>query len=115
MIMVEDDAPVTSSMKFKQMWIRSKDKKEQKKEARQEEENSEPKKKSRGLFGLMSRKEEELVEQEMESLKNENLDKEQLLEELFPILLMMPGIRQSLSCSKRAVTVRKLLRESHRI
>ena len=31
MIMVEDDAPVTSSMKFKQMWIRSKDKKEQKK------------------------------------------------------------------------------------
>ncbi len=75
MIMVEDDAPVTSSMKFKQMWIRSKDKKEQKKEARQEEENSEPKKKSRGLFGLMSRKEEELVEQEMESLKNENLDK----------------------------------------
>ena len=82
MIMVEDDAPVTSSMKFKQMWIRSKDKKEQKKEARQEEENSEPKKKSRGLFGLMSRKEEELVEQEMESLKNENLDKEQLLEEV---------------------------------
>lgn len=82
MIMVEDDAPVTSSMKFKQMWIRSKDKKEQKKEARQEEENSEPKKKSRGLFGLMSRKEEELVEQEMESLKNENLDKKQLLEEV---------------------------------
>lgn len=82
MIMVEDDAPVTSSMKFKQMWIRSKDKKKQKKEARQEEENSEPKKKSRGLFGLMSRKEEELVEQEMESLKNENLDKEQLLEEV---------------------------------
>lgn len=82
MIMVEDDAPVTSSMKFKQMWIRSKDKKEQKKEARQEEDNSEPKKKSRGLFGLMSRKEEELVEQEMESLKNENLDKEQLLEEV---------------------------------
>ena len=82
MIMVEDDAPVTRSMKFKQMWIRSKDKKEQKKEARQEEENSEPKKKSRGLFGLMSRKEEELVEQEMESLKNENLDKEQLLEEV---------------------------------
>lgn len=82
MIMVEDDAPVTSSMKFKQMWIRSKDKKEQKKEARQEEVNSEPKKKSRGLFGLMSRKEEELVEQEMESLKNENLDKEQLLEEV---------------------------------
>ena len=82
MIMVEDDAPVTSSMKFKQMWIRSKDKKEQKKEARQEEENSEPKKKSRGLFGLMSRKEEELVEQEMKSLKNENLDKEQLLEEV---------------------------------
>lgn len=82
MIMVEDDAPVTSSMKFKQMWIRSKDKKEQKKEARQEEENSEPKKKSRGLFGLMSRKEEELVEQEMESLKNENFDKEQLLEEV---------------------------------
>ena len=82
MIMVEDDAPVTSSMKFKQMWIRSKDKKEQKKEARQEEENSEPKKKSRGLFGLMSRKEEELVEQEMEPLKNENLDKEQLLEEV---------------------------------
>lgn len=82
MIMVEDDAPVTSSMKFKQMWIRSKDKKEQKKEARQEEGNSEPKKKSRGLFGLMSRKEEELVEQEMESLKNENLDKEQLLEEV---------------------------------
>lgn len=82
MIMVEDDAPVTSSMKFKQMWIRSKDKKEQKKEARQEEENSEPKKKSRGLFGLMSRKEEELVEQEMESLKNENLDKEQLFEEV---------------------------------
>lgn len=30
----------------------------------------------------MSRKEEELVEQEMESLKNENLDKEQLLEEV---------------------------------
>lgn len=82
MIMVEDDAPVTSSMKFKQMWIRSKDKKEQKKEARQEEENSESKKKSRGLFGLMSRKEEEIVEQEMESLKNENLDKEQLLEEV---------------------------------
>ena len=54
MIMVEDDAPVTSSMKFKQMWVRSKDKKEHKKELRREEteeENKKDKKRSHGLWG----------------------------------------------------------------
>lgn len=83
MIMVEDDAPVTSTMKFKQMWIRSKDKKEQKKEARREEqEDPHQKKKGFGLFGRMSKKEEELVEKEIEELSENNLDKEQLLEEV---------------------------------
>ena len=83
MIMVEDDAPVTSTMKFKQMWIRSKDKKEQKKEARREEqEDLHQKKKGFGLFGRMSKKEEELVEKEIEELSENNLDKEQLLEEV---------------------------------
>ena len=83
MIMVEDDAPVTSTMKFKQMWIRSKDKKEQKKEARREEqEDPYQKKKGFGLFGRMSKKEEELVEKEIEELSENKLDKEQLLEEV---------------------------------
>ena len=57
MIMVEDDAPVTSSMKFKQMWVRSKDKKEHKKELRREEteeENKKDKKRSHGLWGILS-------------------------------------------------------------
>ena len=86
MIMVEDDAPVTSSMKFKQMWIRSKDKKEQKREQKElkKEENSEaePKKKNRGFWGIMSKKEEELVDQEMADIQNEHLDKAQLLAEV---------------------------------
>ncbi len=82
-IMVEDDTPVTSSMKLKQMLVRSKEKKEHKKELKlEEQESSEQKKRSRGLFGFMSKKEEELVEQELEELKSENLDKEQLLEEV---------------------------------
>lgn len=83
MIMVEDDAPVTSTMKFKQMWLRSKDKKEQKKEARREEqEDPHQKKKGFGLFGRMSKKEEEIVEKEIEELTENKLDKEQLLDEV---------------------------------
>lgn len=83
MIMVEDDAPVTSTMKFKQMWLRSKDKKEQKKEARREEqEDPQQKKKGFGLFGRMSKKEEEIVEKEIEELTENKLDKEQLLDEV---------------------------------
>lgn len=86
MIMVEDDTPVTSSMKFKQMWIRSKDKKELKREQKElkKEENSEvePKKKNRGFWGIMSKKEEELVDQEMADIQNEHLDKAQLLAEV---------------------------------
>ena len=83
MIMVEDDAPVTSTMKFKQMWLRSKDKKEQKKEARREgQEDPQQKKKGFGLFGRMSKKEEEIVEKEIEELTENKLDKEQLLDEV---------------------------------
>lgn len=83
-IMVEDDAPVSNTMKFKQMWIRSKDKKEQKKANKAAEalENGGETKKTRGLFGRMSRKEEELVEKEFEGLLDEKLDKEQLLAEV---------------------------------
>ena len=85
MIMVEDDTPVTSAMKFKQMWIRSKDKKEQKRELRLEESESsdkKDKKKSRGLWGIMSKKEEELVDQEMQEIQSEKVDKEKLLDEV---------------------------------
>lgn len=85
MIMVEDDAPVTSSMKFKQMWVRSKDKKEHKKELRREEteeENKKDKKRSHGLWGIMSKKEEELVDKEMQDILSENMDKEKLLGEV---------------------------------
>ena len=85
MIMVEDDTPVTSAMKFKQMWIRSKDKKEQKRELRLEESESSDKKnkkKSRGLWGIMSKKEEELVDQEMQEIQSEKVDKEKLLDEV---------------------------------
>ena len=85
MIMVEDDTPVTSAMKFKQMWIRSKDKKEQKRELKLEESESsdkKDKKKSRGLWGIMSKKEEELVDQEMQEIQSEKVDKEKLLDEV---------------------------------
>ena len=85
MIMVEDDAPVTSSMKFKQMWVRSKDKKEHKKELKREEAEEEDKKdrkRSRGLWGIMSKKEEELVDQEMQDIQSGNIDKEKLLDEV---------------------------------
>lgn len=87
MIMVEDDAPVSSSMKFKQMWIRSRDRKEQKKEQKREEQEQTgdelaATKKSRGLWGIMSRKEESLVDQEMQEIQNEQLSKEQLLGEI---------------------------------
>ena len=85
MIMVEDDTPVTSAMKFKQMWIRSKDKKEQKRELRLEESESsdkKDKKKSRGLWGIMSKKEEKLVDQEMQEIQSEKVDKEKLLDEV---------------------------------
>lgn len=87
MIMVEDDAPVSSSMKFKQMWIRSRDRKEQKKEQKREEQEQTgdelaATKKSRGLWGMMSRKEESLVDQEMQEIQNEQLSKEQLLGEI---------------------------------
>ena len=87
MIMVEDDAPVSSSMKFKQMWIRSRDRKEQKKEQKREEQEQTDDelaatKKSRGFWGIMSRKEESLVDQEMQEIQNEQLSKEQLLGEI---------------------------------
>lgn len=87
MIMVEDDAPVSSSMKFKQMWIRSRDRKEQKKEQKREEQEEAgdelaATKKSRGFWGIMSRKEESLVDQEMQEIQNEQLSKEQLLGEI---------------------------------
>ena len=85
MIMVEDDTPVTSAMKFKQMWIRSKDKKEQKRELRlegSESSDKKDKKKSRGLWGIMSKKEEELVDQEMQEIQSEKVDKEKLLDEV---------------------------------
>lgn len=85
MIMVEDDAPVTSSMKFKQMWVRSKDKKEHKKELKREEAEEEDKKdrkRSRGLWGIMSKKEEELVDQEMQDIQSGNMNKEKLLDEV---------------------------------
>ncbi len=84
MIMVEDDAPVTSSMKLKQMWIRSKDKKEHKKELKREEseEDKKDKKKSRTFFGIMSKKEEELVDKEMQDIQSEDFDKEKLLDEV---------------------------------
>ena len=85
MIMVEDDAPVTRSMKFKQMWVRSKDKKEHKKELKREEAEEEDKKdrkRSRGLWGIMSKKEEELVDQEMQDIQSGNMNKEKLLDEV---------------------------------
>lgn len=87
MIMVEDDAPVSSSMKFKQMWIRSRDRKEQKKEQKREEQEEAgdelaATKKSRGFWGIMSRKEESLVDQEMQEIQNEQLSKEQLIGEI---------------------------------
>lgn len=84
MIMVEDDAPVTSSMKLKQIWIRSKDKKEHKKELKREEseEDKKEKKKSRTFFGIMSRKDEELVDKEMQDIQSEDFDREKLLDEV---------------------------------
>ncbi len=75
---------MTSSLKSKQMWIRSKDKKEQKKEARQEEENSSRRRNPEVYLDLTSRKEEELVEQEMESLKNQELTRNNCSRKLFP-------------------------------
>lgn len=87
MIMVEDDAPVSSSMKIKQMFIRSKDKKELKKEQKKEQKLeddsiSDDTKKQKKLFGRLSKKEDALIKQEFEELSGENIDREKLLEEV---------------------------------
>ena len=78
MIMVEDNAPVTNSMKFKQMIVKNKDKREAKK-LKKEQEKGEKK----GLFGRgISKKDEEAYEDVIDELEAEGVDKEALLDEI---------------------------------
>ena len=102
-LMVEDREPVTNSMKFKQMLLKSKEKKESKKLQKQEKkaeqqkeqtdqevldtpENSDQEentgKKKWFLKNRMSKKEEEAIEEAFAEQENSEVDRDQLLGEI---------------------------------
>lgn len=91
-LMVEDREPVTNSMKFKQMLLKSKEKKESKKlqkqgkKAEQQKEQTDQEentgKKKWFLKNRMSKKEEEAIEEAFAEQENSEVDRDQLLGEI---------------------------------
>lgn len=83
MIMVENNEPIPNSVKLKQMFIRSKEKKEERREKKRDKSEGEDTEKS-GLFGRsrISRKDEEAIEDVLAKQTEKDVNKEELLNEI---------------------------------
>ena len=89
-LMVEDREPVPNSVKFKQMLLKSKEKKElkkQQKKEQQENEQSEEKKDKGKKFhiGRLSKKEEAVIEEVIAETEKLQPDKDKLLDEVMAV------------------------------
>ena len=89
-LMVEDREPVPNSVKFKQMLLKSKEKKElkkQQKKEQQENEQSEEKKDKGKRFhiGRLSKKEEAAIEEVIAETEKQQPDKDKLLDEVMAV------------------------------
>ena len=89
-LMVEDREPVPNSVKFKQMLLKSKEKKElkkQQKKEQQENEQSEEKKEKGKRFhiGRLSKKEEAAIEEVIAETEKQQPDKDKLLDEVMAV------------------------------
>ena len=89
-LMVEDREPVPNSVKFKQMLLKSKEKKElkkQQKKEQQENEQSEGKKDKGKKFhiGRLSKKEEAAIEEVIAETEKTQPDKDKLLDEVMAV------------------------------
>ena len=89
-LMVEDREPVPNSVKFKQMLLKSKEKKElkkQQKKEQQENEQSEEKKDKGKKFhiGRLSKKEEAAIEEVIAETEKTQPDKDKLLDEVMAV------------------------------
>ena len=85
-LMVEDREPVPNSVKFKQMLLKSREKKEEKKQQKrekQEKEKEQQPEKGKHFRGIrMSKKDEEAVEEVLAETGTADIDKDKLLDEV---------------------------------
>lgn len=85
-LMVEDRDPVPNSVKFKQMLLKSREKKEEKKQQKrekQEKEKEQQPEKGKHFRGIrMSKKDEEAVEEVLAETGTADIDKDKLLDEV---------------------------------
>ncbi len=81
-LMVEDREPVPNSVKFKQMLLKSREKKQQKREKQEKEKEQQPEKGKHFRGIRMSKKDEEAVEEVLAETGTADIDKDKLLDEV---------------------------------